>query len=792
MMNIKYIKAIMELKIDLRRTSLAVFALALGIWGVGSVIVSYYILTRDLNENFQKTEPVHLILESNDFSNLDLKTFEKKPEVKSAEFRDFSLQRIEIKPDEWIPLYFYGTENFGSFKLAKIFSEAGETRPENGSILLERDGKLISNLDVASTPRLRFGSKVINVPISGICFDPAQAPATQDHIMYAYADKETYTKFTGLPVNRRLIIRFKNVYSEHDVQNTAAQIIKDLEENDIHITNKKIPLFNEHPHQWQLNTLLFLIGAIGLLAFIMGSVLVSQLMRSVMVSQIRQIGIMKSMGATQGKVFQIYTTMLLVIGLTAGIVAVPIAIATGNWFAHFVAGVLNFNILTSVPVSIYLLLMFVSLVLPLLLSLSILIKSTKTSVITALNDYGINEVNIGKKTTKGTVRFTNLPGTYILAVRNSLRNSRRLSITVITMALGVAIFSTGFNVRKSLWNLLSDLRNELRYDVQVALSKPISKEDAIQLFKDISGVKDIYLWNGGAGAVQTNVLSTNKGAGIVALPYNTELIKPKIIEGRWIRKSIESEVVMNQQAWQLYGFPKMGTNLDISIGDSIINVRIVGVAQQFELGKIFIDADKYDAMFNPQHLGNTISFVAENNEYENVIEQKRKIERAIVPSGLNVLFVQANVERVKVVYDHLNIILSTILILSFLVLLVSAVGMASATGINISERTREIGVMRAIGAAPKKIYSLFTAEGMIVSMGSVLLGLFLAIPLSSVAAVFFGRLMLGDQAILQYAFSQTGFWITLIVTVSFGWIASRMPAKNVVTKISTREALTYE
>ncbi|OFY51012.1 MAG: hypothetical protein A2W85_05245 [Bacteroidetes bacterium GWF2_41_31] len=792
MMNIKYIKAIRELRIDLRRTSLAVFALALGIWGVGSVIVSYYILTRDLNENFQKTEPIHLILESNDFSNLDLKTFEKRPEVESAEFRDFSLQRIEIKPDEWIPLYFYGAENFGSFKLAKIFSESGETRPEKGSILLERDGQLISNLDVASTPRLRFGSKVINVPISGICFDPAQAPATQDHIMYAYTDKETYTKFTGLPVNRRLIIRFRNVYSAHDVQNTAAQIIKDLEENDIHITNNKIPLFNEHPHQWQLNTLLFLIGAIGLLAFIMGSVLVSQLMRSVMVSQIRQIGIMKSMGATQGKVFQIYTTMLLVIGLTAGIIAVPIAIATGNWFAHFVAGVLNFNILTSVPVSIYLLLMFASLVLPLLLSLSILIKSTKTSVIRALNDYGINVDNIGKKTTKKAVRFTNLPGTFILAVRNSLRNSRRLSITVITMALGVAIFSTGFNVRKSLWNLLSDLRNELRYDVQVALSKPISKEDAIQLFKGISGVKDIYLWNGGAGAVQTNVLSTNKGAGIIALPYNTELIKPKMIEGRWIRKSNESEVVMNQQAWQLYEFPKMGTNLNISIGDSIINVRIVGVAQQFELGKIFIDADKYDAMFNPQHLGNTISFVAENNEYENVIELKRKIERAIVPSNLNVLFVQANVERVKVVYDHLNIILSTILILSFLVLLVSAVGMASATGINISERTREIGIMRAIGATPKKIYSLFTAEGMIISMGSVLLGLLLAIPLSSVAAVFFGRLMLGDQAILQYAFSQTGFWITLIVTVSFGWIASRMPAKNAVTKISTREALTYE
>jgi putative ABC transport system permease protein len=421
----------------------------------------------------------------------------------------------------------------------------------------------------------------------------------------------------------------------------------------------------------------------------------------------------------------------------------------------------------------------------------VLIKGTKTSVKAALNDYGIPQ-SVGKGNSKRAMPLSKLPGTFILALRNSWRNSRRLTVTVITMALGVAIFSTGFNVRKSLSNLLSNLRNELRYDVQVALSKQVTKEEAVRTFKDISGIKGIYTWNGGAGAVQTSVLSTNKGAGIISLPCNTKLIKPKITKGRWIQQSVETEVVMNQQAWQLYGFPEIGTNLILAIDDSAINVKIVGLAEQFELGKIFIDTDKYDSVFNPEHLVNTISFVAINSEYENVIELKKKIERAIVPSGLNVLFVQANVERVKVIYDHLNIILSTIVILSFLVLLVSAVGMASSTSINIGERTREIGVMRAIGATPKKIYSLFTNEGMIISVGSIIIGLVLAYPLSRIAAVFFGKLMLGEHAVLQYAFSQTGFFITLIITLLFGWFASRLPVANAVSKISTREALAYE
>ena len=151
----------------------------------------------------------------------------------------------------------------------------------------------------------------------------------------------------------------------------------------------------------------------------------------------------------------------------------------------------------------------------------------------------------------------------------------------------------------------------------------------------------------------------------------------------------------------------------------------------------------------------------------------------------------SDVEKVKVIFDHLNIILSVIVFLSFLVLLVSAIGMASATGINIGERTREIGVMRSIGATPKKIYSLFVSEGMIVSIISIGLGLLLSYPLSQLASVFFGNLMLGEEAVLTYAFSISGFIITIIVTIIFGWLASRIPARNAV-KIPTRDALSYE
>ncbi len=107
----------------------------------------------------------------------------------------------------------------------------------------------------------------------------------------------------------------------------------------------------------------------------------------------------------------------------------------------------------------------------------------------------------------------------------------------------------------------------------------------------------------------------------------------------------------------------------------------------------------------------------------------------------------------------------------------------------IMERTREIGVLRAIGATPKIIYNLFVAEGMIVSVFSIFLGLLLSWPLSIVASKFFGNLML--EVALRFSFSKIGFVITLTTTLIFGWIASRIPAQKAVS-VSTREALAYE
>jgi putative ABC transport system permease protein len=465
-------------------------------------------------------------------------------------------------------------------------------------------------------------------------------------------------------------------------------------------------------------------------------------------------------------------------------------VSSGVAFAHFVAEKLNFNILTNrLPIHIYIYLATAGLLLPILLSLPALLKGVRVSVYEALSDYGIQQENPGKN--KSVSVAQHLPTILVLAFRNTLRRKKRLIITVLTMALGVAIFSTGFNVRQSLWVLLSDVRDSMKHDVQVVFRDQIPKDRALAPFNFIDNLSRIETWNGGKGELQNRVVSTEDSIGIVALPYNTDLLRLKVKKGSWLQGTNEPEVVMNQQALEAYRNPEVGDDISLKIAEKQLTAKLVGVVWEFDKAKIYIDQRQYDAFANPGHLVNSLMFVAKDKSYNNIMTMKKEIEKDIAASDLNVLYVTSQADRVKVIYDHLNIILMTIVFLALTVLIVSALGMASATGINIMERTREIGVLRAIGATPGMIYKLFVYEGMIISVTSVILGLMLSWPLSIVASKFFGDLMLGNGALLPFAFSAYGFWITLITTIIFGWLASRIPARRAI-QVSTREALTYE
>lgn len=763
-MRMTLLKPLADLRLAWRQALLAVAALVLGLWGIGGILVSYSVLTHDLRTNFLSTRPAHAVLVSPDFARLDLAQLRRRSEVEAAELRDLSMQRVEAFAGEWIPLWLFGVQDFQQVSMATMRTQLGPAVPSPGTMLVERDGLLVSNLRLGTSARVRAAGRIVELPVAGITYDAAQAPATQDHFIYAYVDKATYAQVTGQPVDERLVLRLKDVNDASGVRLKLQPLLADLAAQGMRVQSVQVPGFEEHPHQWQLDTLLLLQGSIGLLAFLMGTVLVSQLMASLLARQVREIGIMKAIGASRAQVLRLYMGMVLAMAAVAGAVAAPLAVASGQAFSRFVAGKLNFDILTTqVPLSVALALGMGSLLLPLLTALPVLLRGTNRSVLDALTDH---------------------------AARASRPARRRNTMTLLTMALGVAIFDTGFNVRQSLADLLADMDRSMGHDVQVVLKAPAAPLAVLPLFQGLPKLQRIEAWNGGRGELQSHVVATGEGVGIVALPWDTALFRPRVVAGRWLRGDDGAEVVMNRGATERYGHAMVGSRITVKAGGKSLEAKLVGIIDELEKPKIYMDQVHYDAAFNPRHDVNSLMLVASDKRFDQVMALKREVEGAIERSNLDVLYVMSQAERVRVIADHLDIVLTVLVALSLLVLLVSAIGMGSSMAIRIQEQTREIGIMRAIGATPGVVFRRFVAEAMKLGAASIAAGLVVAWPLGAAASAAFGRLMLGEGATLRFAFSPTGLAVVVTVTLVCAWLAGRVPAGRAV-RIPTREALAY-
>ncbi|PMP80643.1 MAG: hypothetical protein C0183_13480 [Roseiflexus castenholzii] len=109
--------------------------------------------------------------------------------------------------------------------------------------------------------------------------------------------------------------------------------------------------------------------------------------------------------------------------------------------------------------------------------------------------------------------------------------------------------------------------------------------------------------------------------------------------------------------------------------------------------------------------------------------------------------------------------------------------------LNVIERTREIGVMRAIGASNDALYRIVAGEGIAISLASALIGTALALPLGYLLSNAVGLAFL--QIPLLYHFALDGAAIWLVAAIGIGIGASLLPARAAIG-LTVRNTLAYD
>ncbi len=127
--------------------------------------------------------------------------------------------------------------------------------------------------------------------------------------------------------------------------------------------------------------------------------------------------------------------------------------------------------------------------------------------------------------------------------------------------------------------------------------------------------------------------------------------------------------------------------------------------------------------------------------------------------------------------------------MAVLIAIVGGLGLMGTMSINVIERTREIGVMRAVGASDGSVVKVFMVEGLFIGVLSWLVGAILALPISKLLSDIVGVAFM--EAPLSYTFSVNGALLWLAVVLILSAMASFLPARS-ASRLTVREVLAYE
>jgi putative ABC transport system permease protein len=153
------------------------------------------------------------------------------------------------------------------------------------------------------------------------------------------------------------------------------------------------------------------------------------------------------------------------------------------------------------------------------------------------------------------------------------------------------------------------------------------------------------------------------------------------------------------------------------------------------------------------------------------------------PSGAeyNVQTLAAILTAAKEISLALTIVL---IVIAFIALLISGIGIMNIMLVTVTERTREIGIRKAIGAARKEIMYQFLTEAILISGGGAVLGILIGLLIPAVAQMF----LPGN---LRVPVSPLSVVLAFVVSCSTGLFFGYLPA-NQAAKLQPIESLRYE
>ncbi len=797
MLKPRWRKVLRDLWLNRTRTILVVLSIAAGVFAVGVIATSQVVLSEQLNEAYLAINPTNaLMITLDSFDENVVEAVKKMPEVGAADARRSIYARLKTGEDEWLILQINAIDDFEDIEVDKIWPKRGKWPPEEREILIESSAMRLTNAEIGDMLTIKDpDGKERELRLVGTAQDMYALMYTFQNIAYGYVTFDTL-EWLGQPrdFNDLRFTVAEKTDDIDDIKQVAEKVQDKLERGGATILINFVPVPGQSPLNLVIEPVLALLGAFGLLALLLSAFLVINMISALLTQQQQQIGVMKAIGAQRGQIMGLYFAYVFILGFLSLAVALPLGTLGAKFFSQGTAAMLNIDLAKFyIPPLVLATQIIVAFIVPLLAAVYPILKGTKITVREAISGYGLGKGLFGASWLDRlliNIQLGFLKRPTIISLRNTFRRKARLILTMITLIIGGVIFIAVFSIQASLQSTVDTLLAYYQYDIAFILQRPYRVESLQQAITQVKGVEGVEGWAFSNvrrvrpdGSESDNIL-------VYSPPAQTALVKPTLLEGRWLLPEDQNAVVINTLLLSNEPDLKVGDEITLKMRGRESEWKIVGIA----LGggvtpTMFANYEYFSKLL---HQFNEASYVFIKTDQQTPAYRKEvltRLEEHLEDVGIRAsagITVDEDIAGVQALFA---ILFALMLAMAILLAVVGGLGLMGTMSVNVLERTREMGVMRAIGADNKAILQIVVVEGILIGVLSWFVAIVIALPISKLLSDVIGEQLLSTH--LTYTFSASGTltWLALVIVLSA--IASFLPAWN-ASRITVREVLAYE
>jgi putative ABC transport system permease protein len=320
----------------------------------------------------------------------------------------------------------------------------------------------------------------------------------------------------------------------------------------------------------------------------------------------------------------------------------------------------------------------------------------------------------------------------------------------------------------------------------------------VRVIEKVSGVKDVTWWVAAPGEIEFG--NEKRFFTVIGYPLDQDVVflesgAYKADEGRFLEKGDENKIMIGSQYKRNNVFKRPLVERDkLTINGEDFRVKIIlnPIGNPGDDRLIYMSIDKARELFGIESRVDTV--IVQVEEGEDVQEIAERIKKKLF-SSRNVdektrdFSILTPEELIEVFGVILNVITGFLVGVAAISLLVGGIGIANTMYTSVLERTKEIGVMKSIGAKNYDVFLIFLIESGLLGLVGGIVGVLIGVGVGEIIEyIAINRLGTTLLAVATPAWLFVG---SLLFAFLAGAVSGSLPALN-ASKINPVDALRYE